>query len=289
MRSALDVHAAAPFPAPAAFELPLLPLLVALSLLGAGLGWYAHRSGVASLASALLRGSLPAALWVLVATLNPARPTRLSLTPFGSAVAVSFLCGGLATRSAAARAHASRDRCMACYLCSCIGALLGARSVAALDHWAGSPQGPALLGGSLSMNGALLGGVAVSWCCFRREPLRFRAWLDGLAPALGLALALSALAAYLQHPTRSTLCASVSGLLLSVASTCLGAWQRFHGQGIVLVALGYGIVQLSIGAAHASAARPASGLAFPVASWLVLGLAAVAGWVWHKGFTLRRI
>ena len=286
------MDAAAASPARAAFELPVFPALVALSLLGAWLALRAHRSGVANPASALLRGSLPVALWALVAALNPARPTRLSLTPFGVTVALAFLCGGLATRSAAARAHLRGERSMACYLCSCIGGLLGARAVGALDQSAGLPLGHGLaplLGGSLSMNGALLGGVAAAWCCFRREPLRFRAWLDGLAPALGLALALAALGTHLQHPTRSALCASAAGLLLAAASTCLGAWQRFHGQSFVQTALGYGIVQLSVGTAHSDASRPTSGVALSVASWLVVGLAGVAGWLWHKDFTLRHI
>jgi hypothetical protein len=283
-RSTMDAAPRSPAP----LELPLGPALLALSLIGIGLALRAHRSGAATLAQALLRGSLPGALWVLVAGLNPDRPTWLRLTPFGVSLALGFLCGSLATRSSAARAHTSPQRSLGCYLCTCSAALLCARAVMLADPFVLQGRGlSALLGGGLSLNGALLGGVAAARCCFRREPLRFRAWLDGLAPALGLALAFGSFGAYLQGPTRTAqLGACGAGLLLCGLALGLGARQRFHGQSFLMVALGYGIVQLSGGA---SRSLGSSGAAVAVASWLLIGLAAVAGWVWHKGFTYRRI
>jgi hypothetical protein len=245
-------------------ELPLGPALLALSLIGLGLAWRAHRSGAATLLQAVLGGSLPGALWALVAGLNPERPTRLVLAPFGVSLALAFLCGVLAARGAAARALLSLPRSLGCYLSSCGAALLCARVVGLAAQV--SPELPgrglaAWFGGGLSLPGALLGGVAAARCCLRHEPLRFRAWLDGLAPALGLALALGSIGAYLQGPTRSSLLGACgSGLLLAGVVLGSSSRQRFHGQGFLLVALGYGIVQLSGGMSR-SVGSSGSGLA----------------------------
>jgi Prolipoprotein diacylglyceryl transferase len=283
-------------PAPPVLHVPLLhlplgPGLAALSVLGAWLALRAHRSGAASLTRALLHASLPGALWLLVASLNPERPTGLLLTPFGAGLALGFLCGLLAAQRAARRAHSTWEHSVGCYLWSCAGALLGARVAYVAAHLAQFSSGRGVLAlhaGGLAMNGALLGAVAVSGWCFRDQPLRWRTWLDGMAPALGLALALGASGACLQGPTTSSLLAAASGLVLSGAASALGRWQRFHGQSFVLVALGYGIVQLSTGSASSDPGLGVEGWGSRVASLLVVALAGVAGWVWHKSFTFRR-
>ena len=270
------MDAAAPPLAHWVLELPLGPALLALSLIGPGLAWRAHRSGSATLRQAVLGGSLPGALWALLAGLHPERPTQLVLTPFGVSLALGFLCGVVAARDAAARALLSLERSLGCYLSSCSAALLCARVLGLAAQL--SPELPgrglaAWLGGGLSLPGALLGGVAAARCCLRREPLRFRAWLDGLAPALGLALALGSIGAYLQGPTRGALLGACgAGLLLSGTVLGLSVRQRFHGRGFLLVALGYGIVQLSGGV---SRSLGASSPVLAVASWLLLALTLV--------------
>jgi prolipoprotein diacylglyceryltransferase len=276
----------APLPALRELELPLAPGLLLLSVLGAALAWRAWRAGLATPARALLGACLPASLWLLLAALNPARPTQLAVTPLGAGLALSFLCGLVAARAAARRTGCGTECSLECYLWSCAAALLSAK----VFHWLGKLGSggsvPALTNGGLCASGALLGAVACVWCCFRQQPLRRRAWLDALAPALGLALAQSWSGAYLQDPTHSRLLLfAAAGLACSVLTLVLSALQRCHGQSFALAALGYGIVQLSM--ARADAARGVASWAASVASWLVIMLAIVAGWVWRKGFTLR--
>jgi hypothetical protein len=173
--------AVAESPAPFVLRAPLLPLLVALSLLGAWLAWRAYRGGAASARAALLQGSLPAALWVLAASLNPERPTQLVLTPFGIGLLLGFGVGLQAARTAALRTGCAEAVSLSCFLWSCAGALAGARLLYAAGHLAGFATLRELLAlhaGGLSLSGALLAGVAVSGACFRARRLRWRAWLE---------------------------------------------------------------------------------------------------------------
>ena len=276
------------------WQVPLGAALVALSVATALIAWSAHRAGALSSARALLLAALPGALWSLVANLGPGHPTRLQVTPFGLLLVSAFVCGLVATRSAGARADVSAERAYDLYLWSSVAGLLGARALYLLTHlqelhgWRSAAQ---LHAGGLSMNGALLGGVFAAWLGFAHEPRRWRAWLDGFSPALALGLGLASLGAFLEDPTRpAALYQSLAGFVLAGSSLYLATRQRFHGQCFVLVALGYGIVQLSL--AYASSRSPghaSGGGAILLSSWLVVALGLAAGWAWHKGLTFRRI
>jgi prolipoprotein diacylglyceryltransferase len=277
-----------PPPALPTLELALAPWLLVLCALGAGLALRARRAGIATPAGALLGACLPASLWLLAAALNPDRPTHLVLTPAGAGLAASFGCGLLAARTAARRASSSAEHSAGCYFWSCGAALLGAWLFHSLGKLGASASVLEPNGTGLSASGALLGALAcVAWC-FRRQPLRGRAWLDAFAPVLGLALALSWAGAYLQQPTQPlALCLSGVGLALATLAVTLSPLQHFHGQAFALTMLGYGIVQLSV--ARLDSARAVTSWAASVATWLVIALAIVAGWFWRKGFTLRGI
>lgn len=271
-----------PPPALPAIELPLAAALTVSCVLGAGLALQAWRTGITTPGRALLGAALPATLWLLVAALNPERPTQLVLTPVGAGLAASFCCGLLAARRAARRTCCSTQRSFDCYFWSCGAALLGAK----LFYWLGKlGSDPAVLTpNGLSASGALLGATLCAWWCFRQQPLLGRTWLDAFAPTLGLALALSWTGAYLQDPTRSlALILSAAGLLLAALTLTLSIVQRCHGQSFVLAALGYGIVQLSD--AWLGSTRGGVDWLSSVASWLVIVLALVAGGVWRKAFT----
>jgi prolipoprotein diacylglyceryltransferase len=251
----------------------------------------ARRADIATTGEALLGAGLPVTLWLLLAALQPERPTRLALAPLGAGLALSFCCGLLAARAATRRATCSAELSAGCYLWSCAAALLSARLFHLLARAGSSVQestSETLTGSGLSASGALLGAIACTCWCFREQPLRGRAWLDAFAPALGLALALSWAGTYLQQPTHAlALCLSGVGLTLAILAVLLPALQRSHGQSFALVALGYGIVQLSV--VHLDSTLAVTGWAASVASWLVIVLAIVAGWLWRKGFTLRGI
>ena len=279
-------------PALPAWQVPLGAALVALSFATALVVWRAHRAGAIGSARSLLWGALPGALWLLVANLGPSHPTRLEVTPFGLLLVSAFVCGLVAARSAGERADVSAPRAYGLYLWSSVAGLLGARALYLLAHlgdvhgWRSAAQVHA---GGLSMNGALLGGVFAAWLGLEREPRRWRAWLDGVAPALALGLGLASLGAFLHDPTRpAQLYQSLAGFVLAGGTLYLSARQRFHGQCFVLVALGYGIVQLSL---HYTAAwspgHASAGGAILFSSWLVVALGLAAGWAWHKGLTFR--
>lgn len=274
------------------WQVPLGAALVALSFATALVAWRARRAGAISTSRSLLLGALPGALWLLVASLGPTHPTRLGVTPFGLLLVSAFVCGLVATRSAGERADLSAARAYGLYLWSSVAALLGARALYLLAHLAdvhGWRSAAQVHAGGLSMNGALIGGVFATWLGLAREPRRRRAWLDGVAPALALGLGLASLGAFLRDPTRSApLYQSLAGLVLAGGTLYLSARQRFHGQCFVLVALGYGIVQLSL---HYTAAwspgHASGGGAILFSSWLVVALGLAAGWAWHKGLTFR--
>ena len=272
-----------------------MPLGAALALLcvaTALLAWRAQRARTLGTARALLLAALPGTLWLLVANLGPAHPTRLSVTPFGLLLMSAFVCGLVATRSAGERAHVNTERAYALYLWSSVAGLLGARTLYLLTHlgeladWRDAAQ---LHTGGLSMNGALLGAVGAAWFGLAREPQRRRAWLDGLAPALALGLGLASLGAFLHDATRPRpLYQSLAGFVLAAGTLYLSQRQRFHGQCFVLVALGYGIVQLSLDYASSRSLEPTiGGGAILLSSWLLVALALGAGWAWHKGLTFR--
>jgi prolipoprotein diacylglyceryltransferase len=280
-------------PALPSWQVPLGAVLVALSVATALIAWRAHRAGAMTTARSLLLAALPGALWLLVANLGPTHPTRLQVSPFGLLLVSAFVCGLVAAHSAGERADVSSERAYGLYLWSSVAGVLGARALYVLAHlgelpgWRSAAQ---LHAGGLSINGALLGGVMASWIGFAGQPQRWRAWLDGIAPALGLCLGLASLGAFLHAPTSpAELYQSLVGFILAGSALYLSARQRFHGQCFVLVALGYGIVQLSLDAASGSAGHARAGGAILLSSWLVVALALVAGWAWHKGLTFRRI
>lgn len=275
---------AASSPALPAIELPLAGALTLWSVFGAVLAWRAWRMGLATPGRAWLGAALPASSWLLVAALNPARPTQLVLAPLGAGLATGFCCGLLAARRAARRACCSPQRSFDCYLWSCAVALLSAK----LFHWLGKLSiAPGVLlshDSGLSASGALLGAALCACWYFRQQPLLGRAWLDALAPALGLALALGWSGAYLQNPTHwLALTLGAAGLGLTALTLALSIVQRCHGQAFALTSLGYGIAQLS--AAWLDPTRGSAGGLPSVASWLVIALALVAGGVWRKAFT----
>jgi prolipoprotein diacylglyceryltransferase len=275
-----------------AWQVPLGAALVALSVATALVAWRAHRARAISTARALLLAALPGALWLLVANLGPSHPTRLEVTPFGLLLVSAFVCGLVATRSAGERADVSAERAYGLYLWSAVAGLLGARTLYLLAHlgelhvWRSAAQ---MHAGGLSINGALLGGVIAAWLGLAREPRRWRAWLDGCAPAWALGMGLASLGAFLHDPTRpAELYQSLAGFVLAGGTLYLSTRQRFHGQCFVLVLLGYGIVQLSLGYASSSSLGHASGTgAILLSSWLVVALGLAAGWAWHKGLTFR--
>lgn len=279
---------AVPPPALPAIELPLAQGLAVLSALGAGLAFRAWRAGFTTAGRALLGACLPATLWLLLAALNPERPTRLTLTPLGAGLAASFCCGLLAASRAARRTGGSTERSIDGYLWSCAAALLGARLLHVLGKLGSDGSVPVPGASDLSASGALLGAMVSAWWWFRRQPLLRRAWLDAQAPALGLALMLSWSGAYLQTPTHSlALAFSGAGLALASIALKVTTLQRGHGSSFALVALGYGIVQLSD--ACIDAAPGIAGWTAAVAAWLLIVLAIAAGQVWRKGFTWRGI
>jgi len=275
------------------WQVPLGAALVALSVATLLIAWRAHRVGAMTSARSLLLGALPGALWLLVANLGPTHPTGLRVSPFGLLLVSAFVCGLVAARSAGERADVSSERAYGLYLWSSVAGLLGARTLYLLTHfgelhgWRSAAQ---LHTGGLSINGALLGGVLAARIGFAGEPRRWRAWLDGFAPALGLCLGLASLGAFLHAPTRpAQLYQSLVGFVLAGSTLYLSPRQRFHGQCFVWVLLGYGIVQLSLDAAAESSEHARAGGAILLSSGLVVALALAAGWAWHKGLTFRRI
>ena len=179
--------------------LPLLPALLAVSLLGFGLSVYAHilrRTGLRTfgLASGVTAGAAGWAFRHQTLTL-----AKLEVPAYGTALGLALICGwGLTLRLASPPPRLERQL-QDTLVVSAVCGLLASRASFVLVSSDRFPELEFLAlrqGGLLGM-GALLGGLLGAYLFCRQLALDFWQWLDWVAPGFVLGTALVRVGCYL--------------------------------------------------------------------------------------------